>query len=298
MRNAIMQQAKKISAALLFGTGLLIGQAGQAADLERYAQYDASSTFAVNYQPVDAFLQQYTVEKGNRTYLYYEAIEGPARSFVFQVVGYLRKLPVEQLNKDEQLAYWLNLYMFESIRQVISNDVPRSVDGLVQTKWSEPSLAVGDQRLSLKDIEDIIRINFSDEYALYGLSVPAKDAPAFPAKAYRGKTVHEALHAQAKAYVKTSHAVRVRGKKLEISPFLLDRTASWYEGDQQKLVQQIAALSDAGAQQKFAQVEEISPRRFSWRVNGARVPSRTNSVAVGGGGGARGGGAGGGGFGS
>ncbi|MGF1607077.1 MAG: DUF547 domain-containing protein [Rhodothalassiaceae bacterium] len=281
---------RRFAALCLLGLGIALspGPASLADDLDRFAEHDPNSRAAIDYSPVDVFLERFVQRSGARSKVYYEEIEQIARPFVVEVLRYLRRAPIEQLNKDEQLALWLNLYLFESVRQTLAADIPRSAEDVVTGEdWSRKTVGVDDVRLSLGDIETLLQRHWGDPLILYGLATPAKDAPAYPEKAFRGATVWQQLEELARDYVDASHGLKVRRGTAQVSPHILTRKAEWFDDNEAELLTHLAGLADERASEKLQAVDTVEARKFRWRLNGAKRPARSNlsAGAIGGGGG-------------
>lgn len=283
--------------ALLIGLALPLASAQETSfDPELYAPHNPNSRQDIDYTPLDRFLEAFADEGRREVRLRYDMAEKTARGFPIQVIAYFRQVPVDQFSRDQQLALWLNLYMFESIRKVLAawpiKDVEPLVRGAMDEGWDRPTMLVKGVRLSLRHIETILATHWGDPRILYGFAIPARDAPRFPDKAYRADSVWTVLDEKARDYINSRDGLRVRGSTVQVSPAIL-RVRDLFFEDDAALLAHLKQHAEPKLKAKLDQVTAIEERRFSWRVNEKRTPQRNIDQF----GGAAGGG-GGGGFGS
>jgi len=135
------------------------------------------------------------------------------------------QLPLASLNRDEQLAYWLNLYNAHALEHVTKHYPAtttrklRSAPGKPPAgAWHKQSLTVAGIALSLVDIEQQILFPiWDDPIVLYGLWQGAIGGPRLPLRAYTGKRVQTMLRENADEFVNSNRGMRPDGEVLEVS---------------------------------------------------------------------------------
>ncbi len=127
--------------------------------------------------------------------------------------------PLETLNRDEQLAYWLNLYnitVFEQLAQrypIQNLKKIRKGSSDNPSMWDEKILSVNGIAMSLNDIQyDIIQKIWPDPIVLYGMYQGAIGGPNLRKWAYTGKLVYQQLEDNAIEFVNSLRGLRFRGK--------------------------------------------------------------------------------------
>lgn len=178
-----------------------------------------------------------TVNEGNR--FYFEVFGNNPENL--KTLGKIRSrlesiasnMAFSRFSRDEQLAYWINLYnitMIEAIAQVYPiaelEDLIVGEDSILAKK----SLTVGGIPLSLNDIEfTILRQNYDgNPLIIYGLYQGIIGAPNIRKQAYKGSTVYADLIDNAMEFINSNRGTKSKNKKVfEVSSFYA-RNASFF----------------------------------------------------------------------
>jgi hypothetical protein len=222
-----------------------------------FQRFDANSRLAIDYRDLDTLLDavvlntgrsnrkkaeairsqtgtrmkvsvnRATVNEGNR--FYFEAFENNAenqqtlhkiRSRLENIPAYT---PLEKLSRDEQLAYWINLYnitMLDEIAMVYPS--PELEELLVgeNSILSRKSLMVAGVPLSLNDIQfTILKQNYANNpLVIYGLYQGIIGGPNIRKTAYTGKYVYTDLIDNAMEFINSNRGTeRKNGKTFRVS---------------------------------------------------------------------------------
>ena len=261
-------------------------------DWSRWAAHNPAEPSAVDHRPWDQFLKAFHAEERGGVVLNFTDIQARGISFLSQYIRYLEGIPVSRLNRDEQLAYWLNLHNAGVVRTVARAYPVRSLDslrgepGAPGELWAKTVFEVEGQRLSLEDIEQrILLAQWADPMVLYGLCYAAKGSPSLPAAAFTGATVHDQLATAAADFVNDRKGVRVRRGKLEVSSLYVWNEALF--GDDAGLIAHLSEHAKPRLADRLADVEGVEKHRFDWKTADYR-PRNNNFNAgrgIGGGGG-------------
>ncbi|MEO1044872.1 MAG: DUF547 domain-containing protein [Pseudomonadota bacterium] len=263
------------------------------APIEQFAEYDAASKSSIAYDSVDTILEAFVVADRDRHVVRYGVIKGQGQRVIESLVAGFEKLPVSKLNRDEQLAYWLNLRTLMVIHATSSaypSANPKSLlasnSGFLNTQL----ITISGQDLSIKDVDNILLTHWKDEPNLvFGLIVPAAGSPDFPTSAFTGAEVHQQLEQAGRDYINRKDVVKAKKGKVTLSEFLV-----WHQdhfGGETAMVAHIRALAQPKLASKWADMASVQSR-FDWKLNALRERSLASGAA-----GRRGGGFEGGGFG-
>ncbi|VAV89707.1 hypothetical protein MNBD_ALPHA01-206 [hydrothermal vent metagenome] len=133
-------------------------------------------------------------------------------------------VPFQYLNRDEQLAYWLNLYNITVYEQLARRYPIRKLKKLYKgsrktpSMWDEKIVTVNGIALSLNDIQyNIIQKTWRDPLVIYGLYQGTIGGPNLRRKAYTGKFVYEQLEDNAEEFVNSLRGMRFKGKDALVS---------------------------------------------------------------------------------
>lgn len=175
-------------------------------------------TERVNYAAYDRFLTQHWVQDTNGiARLDYKAVDAADQAALVGFVNQLQQMDPANLARDDQLAYWINLYNAQTIRVVLD---AYPVDSIRDIKdgpfsigpWNRKDVVVNGTALSLNDIEHrIIRPTFNEPRIHYALNCAAVSCPNLAPQAWRGAGLDVALEAAERAYLADPRGVRIGG---------------------------------------------------------------------------------------
>ena len=126
--------------------------------------------------------------------------------------------PLEYFSRDEQLAYWLNLYNISILNEVVGVYPTRDLERLLvgeKSILSKKLLTVTGIPLSLNDIQyTILKDNYGNNpLIIYGLYQGIIGGPNIRKEAYTGATVYRALEDNATEFINSNRgASRDNGK--------------------------------------------------------------------------------------
>lgn len=209
---------------------LAIGQGAAAqfsnpADLNKFAAYDENSISVVSYAIVDQILEAFVVKERGRSLVRYGIMKGEGQRAIENVVSGFENIPPAKLNREEQLAFWLNLRTLMVLHSTSAAYPTADPELLLKPNsgfLNTPLITISEQELSISDVDNILLSNWRDEPNLvFGLIVPTQGSPDFPGKAFAGSTVSQDLEAMGRDYVNRSDVVKTSKSKITISRFLL-----------------------------------------------------------------------------
>lgn len=260
----------------------------------RWSAHDPQNTQSPDYSPLNVFLGGYTDKKGSRTTLAYQAMGQRGAKFLDDYVSYLQSIPVSKLNRDQQLAYWLNLHNVAALRETLAAYPARRVESLVTgtgSAWERKSLVVEGVPLSLAEIQtDILLTEWNNPRVIYGIFLPAKAAPAISTKAFTEKTVYASLEDAAAKYINGKDAVPRTGKTPTVS-WIYQRFSAAFDSNDTKVIEHLQKYAKSRLAKRIADANAISGYDFDWAINEHKPRQPSRSIGSSGGfSGSRGGG--------
>jgi len=243
---------------------------------EPFRGFDPASTYTIKYNDVDAFLsaavmstgrssrekaeaqqpktgtrmtvkvKRSTVNEGNR--FLFEAFEGDDNEHNRQALKNLRAnlervpdlAPLSLFNRDEQLAYWLNLYNVTMLDEIVTIYPQRNMKKYVTGRKSllEPRiLTVAGVPLSLNDIQyTILRQNYEgNPLVLYGLYQGIIGGPNIRKHAYTGEHVWRQLEDNTEEFVNSNRGTDIYKEELFKASSFYERNAMYFDDFQADL---------------------------------------------------------------
>ena len=214
-----------------------------------FAAYDETSTAIVDTGPYAEIISALSVAERGRTLVAYDVARAQALPFFQQYVDYLSAVEVETLNRDEQLAFWLNT---RNILLVQALAEERRVSGFKRKRgtpeapgafWTEKRITISGTPLSLQEIErDILFAGRDDTNIVFGLYQAIEGGPALPRQAFSGIEVTAQLADAGRRFVSLPRNLRVRGDKVRISTYFDWYAELAYGGDEALMRAHLATL--------------------------------------------------------
>lgn len=223
-----------LPAAMLVIAAASLHAAPQAELWPRWEAHDPSSTQTVDHGEWGAFLDAYLIvgdPSGVNLVPYGEVSEADHRALE-AYLDRLQSVEVSGLNRDEQIAYWINLYNAATVDLILDNypvDSIRDLGGGMFSSgpWDDELLVVEGVDLTLNDVEHrIIRPIWQDErihYVVNCASIGCPNLQPVPLTAANWDRVFDDAAVQ---YVTHPRGMRFDGNRLVLSSIY-----DWYVAD-------------------------------------------------------------------
>jgi hypothetical protein len=234
---------------------------------EPFRGFDANSKYTISYEDLTAALDTVVVDTGRSTRevaapsssqigtrmkvsvkrstvneanrFYYEIFKNDqeARQLLLGIQKSLEQIPneapLEYFSRDEQLAYWLNLYNVTILNEIIKIYPKRDLKKVVTGKKSildKKILKVAGIPLSLNDIQyTILKKNYNDDpLIIYGLYQGYIGGPNIRKRAYTGNSVYRALKNNAIEFINSNRGTDSSDEKVFQVSSLYDRNRVYF----------------------------------------------------------------------
>lgn len=260
--------------------------------LAQFAAHDPKSTQTYSYLLWTKILGTVIEEddKGNSG-VDYGALGVTGQHALESFVAELASIPVSTLNRNEQLAYWLNLYNAASLRLMIDQFFNLGSPGLEmagrnpyaterfnvkrvytgkENPWTVRNLTVEGVTLSLNDIEHrILYVQWRDEPVAYGLSCPLRGCPALSRQPFQGGLVHEQLREAAKRFIADDDNVAIKGDTVKVSELYKQPVF----GGEAKVPDHLRQYADISRKRDLGAVTRVGGYMFDWKLAGKQPPA-------------------------
>lgn len=208
--------------------------------------------------------------------------------FVLEIyISEMREVGVSKLNRDEQLAYWLNLRNALVMHSLFYHHPVTDIEELYygdragNSEWDTKKVWVEAKLLSIRDIEEtIVLAGWPDPRVLYGLFYGAKGGPFIMNQAFTGANVYGLLEANAREYLNASKTIKVSRKRgLEV-PLVFYWHAALFGEDSGALYRHLEQYAGDKLLKKLSKAprDKIS-YAFDWEIND--IPSRIGDFNLG-----------------
>jgi len=294
------------SAILVFCGFLMVCEVANAASAvpEPFLRFDDNSKYAINYDDLTALLKAVVVDTGRSTRrvakpaadvtgtrmktkvkitaneanrFYFETFkeEEEGRQFLRDIQNSLEQLPseapLEYFSRDEQLAYWLNLYNVTVLNEVIAVYPKNNLKNLFRGKksiFTKKLLTVAGISLSLNDIQfTILKQNYDDNpLIMYGLYQGIIGGPNIRKTAYIGTDVYRALEDNAYEFVNSNRGTYTKYEGEFRASSLYDRNSVYFPDFAVDLTQHLSTYLQGSYRAKLESANKIKPNIDDWSV--------------------------------
>ena len=241
----------------------------------RWSAHDPASTVIVDHGDWTRLLQAYTRPADDGVVRFdYAGLAARDRAALDGYIARLTATPVSSLNRDEQLAYWINLYNALTVQVVLDNYPVSSIlkinisPGLFSIgPWGKKLVSVEGEDISLDDIEHrILRPIWRDPRIHYAVNCASIGCPNLIDTAYTADQVDALLEANAIAYVNHSRGTELRGGALSVSS-IYDWFQEDFGGSETGVLAHLRKYARPELLRDLKLVFEIDSYDYDWSLN-------------------------------
>lgn len=232
------------------------------------------STNTIDNSKYQQFLTKYVVTNSNGINLvkYSQVTQADLQSLQ-NYIKYMSTIKILSYNRNEQLAYWVNLYNALTL-DVVLEHMP--VDSILKIKlggifssgpWDAKLITIEGHMVSLNDIEHrIIRPIWHDERTHYILNCASLSCPNLQNIPFTGKTINQRLDAAASSYVNSSRGVQIINGKLVVSQ-IYDWYADDFGSNGQDVIASIRKFVATKLKLQLQKFNKIDSYTYNWSLN-------------------------------
>ncbi len=201
----------------------------------------------------------------------YAALKKNDTATLTQYLAALQAIEIEKYPKNEQFAFWVNLYNAATVDVILKHYPLESIKdiGLLgKGPWKDKSLKVSGKALSLDDIEHgILRPIWKDVRIHYAVNCASIGCPNLAPKAYSADRLEPMLEEAARSYINHPRGfARVDGVLVASSIF------NWYVddwGDQAAVLNHARKYASDKTKAILGTDTEIDSHDYDWSLNDA-----------------------------
>ena len=246
-----------------------------------------TATDVIDHSPWQRFLQNH-VRPGddgiNR--VEYAKVTAAERAALRNYIERLQKINIRDYGRDEQLAYWINLYNAVTVNVVLEHypvasirDIDISPGFLSFGPWDKKLLSIEGQAVSLNDIEHrILRPIWKDPRLHYALNCASLGCPNLQTTAFTAVNTPALLDASARDYVNHPRGVSIIDGELRVSSIY-----SWFREDfgdsDADVIKHLRRYASAELAAELAGFDHIDDDDYDWSLNDTE-PVEANPVTA------------------
>lgn len=240
---------------------------------------DPASTEIVDHSVWDSFLHKYHHENpygdGVNRIAYFE-VSDEDRTALAGYVEALGRTPIATYNRDEQIAFWMNLYNAAIVTMVLDNLPVNSVlqirgPGInVVGPWLSRVATVHGKSVSFNDIEHyILRAAFDDmdPPVHYGLNCASIGCPPLAPRAHTAENWRENLANSARQFVNSEQGLRFEDGELFTSKVYHSWFKEDFGGSDATVLVHLNEYCNGTVAGQLKGITEIAGDYYDWRLN-------------------------------
>ncbi|MEM7207533.1 MAG: DUF547 domain-containing protein [Pseudomonadota bacterium] len=270
--------------ALLSLSGIVPTQA--LATNEYWQAHDQTSADTIDHSYWTSFLDRYVIKYKDRVNrVRYAQVRPADKGGLDAYVKKLESVEITQYNRDEQRAYWINLYNAVTVQQILEHYPVASIrdirSGFFSSgPWKKELITVEGITLTLDNIEhDILRPIWQDPRIHYAVNCASIGCPNLQMVAFDAGNTDALLDQGAFEFINHPRGAWVSNGNLRVSSIY-----DWFQEDfgntEQGVIEHIRQYADEELTQRLAGIEEIDSYEYDWTLNGL-VPVKRTSNRVG-----------------
>ncbi len=236
---------------------------------------DPLSKKVIDYNPWAAFLKNnvHTNAQGINL-IPYGRVSSFDKKLLMSFLRHMSSVRIDLYNRQEQEAFWINLYNALTVATVIKHYPVKSILDIKISGWFKPGpwgakiIKVEGIPLSLNDIEHrILRPIWNDQRIHYALNCASMSCPNLQKTPYTAKNLNTMLNKDASEYINSNRSTEIKDKdKLIVSSIYV-----WYKkdfgGTDDDVIDFLEIYAKPALRNELKYIKNISGNHYNWALN-------------------------------
>lgn len=243
----------------------------------RWEQHNAASEARIDFSAWDDLLKRYVrISPDGVNRVDYAGFSAGGKTALDKMIADLTALPVSRYARNQQFAYWINLYNAMTVKVVLDHypvetirDIDISPGLFADGPWDKELVSVEGEALSLNDIEHrILRPIWQDPRIHYAVNCASIGCPNLAVDAYDGEKLEAMLDLAARAYINDPRGVSVTGNKVTLSK-IYDWFQEDFGGSTQSVLDHLKRYAAPALAERLNSIGDIQGTGYDWSLNDA-----------------------------
>jgi len=211
------------------------------------------------------------------THFNYAQVTPEHKSLLALYLHQMQQLDPRDYPKEEQLAYWVNLYNALTVQLVLAHYPVNSIRDIASSNlallgqfigpWDNNIATVAGKTLTLNQIEHgILRAIWQDPRIHYVLNCASQGCPDLTVQAFASEQADEQLNLAASRFINQNKAVSFSGEKLYLSKIYY-----WFEqdfgGNKTQVLSHLANHSKGELSHRLSRFSGEIIYQYNWQLN-------------------------------
>ena len=240
---------------------------------ERWNEFNSASNATIDHASWNNWLKSFVstdVDGVNR--VAYGSVTQSDRKLLKTYIDHLTSLQISDYNRDQQLAYWINLYNALTIDIVLEHyplDSIREISSgfFSSGPWRLKLAKIEGEALTLDDIEHrILRPVWQDPRIHYAVNCASRGCPNLQLSAFTAENTETLLDKAARDFINSPRGAEVIDNKLRVS-----RIYDWFEkdfgGNETGVIRHLLQYASGDLATALGLIEDIDTYAYDWQIN-------------------------------
>ena len=252
---------------------------------ERWTANDPAATEHIDHGAWDAFLASNLIAGAdgvNR--IAYAEVSDADKQRLDAYIASLSDIQISNYSRDEQRAYWINLYNALTVDVVLDHypvesirDISISPGFFSVGPWGKKLVTVEGEAISLDDIEHrILRPIWKDPRIHYAVNCAAIGCPKLMPRAFTSANTDEMLEQGARDFINNERGARVEPGGRLVASSIYDWFQEDFGGSESGVLAHLRRYASPALAAKLQGIEDVYDFEYDWTLND--VASRRTPV--------------------
>jgi len=239
----------------------------------RWTEHNATSSQSIDHTLWSEFLQKFVrADDSGMVGVAYQEVSAADHQGLKDYISTLENTPISEFARDEQRAFWINLYNATTVNVVLDAwpvDSIRDIKGgfLSGGPWKAKRLMIENEEISLNDIEHrILRPIWEDPRLHYALNCASIGCPDLLNSAFTGENSETLLEQAAKTFINHPRAATVTDSKLAVSS-IYDWFKEDFGGNDDGVITHLRKYAEPDLSQALESVSKLDSHSYDWSIN-------------------------------
>lgn len=205
----------------------------------------------------DALLKKYVADNGDVDYKGFKTESKKLNKYIDYLAS---KVPSENWNINEQLAYFINVYNANTIKLIIDNYPLKSIKD-ISNPWRKNRLKIGDKDYSLTDIENGILRKMNEPKIHFAINCASYSCPKLLNTAFTEENVQELMELATHEFINNSNKNKLSANNPELSEIF-----KWYKKDFTENGSLVDYINQY-AETKISTNAKVNYLDYNWNLN-------------------------------
>ena len=242
----------------------------------KWLGHNSHSEIRVDHKGWDRFLKIYIVtdEPSGINRVGYARVTPEDKENLKEYLKGLQSVQVSGLNRDEQEAYWINLYNALTVKVVLDHypvksirDIDISPGWFKDGPWDAKLVKIEGEGMTLNDIEHrILRPIWKDNRIHFAVNCASLGCPNLQLEAFTRENTQTLLEKGAREYANHSRGLRIEGNRLTLS-----KIYKWFRADfggsEDKVIRHLLQYVKAPLAQTLRAFRGRITYEYDWDLN-------------------------------